>query len=299
MNNKFFAALILATLAFGACNKDTSIVNPSADTNVSSLSLSKAQEGELTDMLILGEDPSAIMSPALSSDLSLFMGDVAPSLSRHGHRDARRFMDISAIMYYRAALKADSTITDAQMTDIENAIDGSTAIRAAVFADTTLTSAERAATLKAEHERLMTIIAGTNGSGGILTADQVAKTEALLAQIEADRKLRHAEMLEQRIAALIAKWDVTLTLTADQKTQIADHLRAQDADIQAARTQYQYDPEGFRAAVLVIQTATQASIRALLTSVQQPLWDQIVAGGWTGWTRGGHDRGGHHGGHHC
>ena len=305
MNKTFFPVLLVLALAFGACSKDSTLVDPSTSGSNSSLSLTKSQEGELADILLLGEDPSSILTLAMSRQVSIFMCGIAPSLARHGHDDARHFVDIAAIMYFRAALRADSTITDAQKTDIMAAIDASTAARAAIFADTTQSSATRAAALKAEHDRLMTVIAGTNGSGGILNADQVAKTEVLLAQIEADRKLHHAEMLEKRIAALIAKWDAVLSLTDEQKIQISDLLRTQDADIQTAREQYQYDPEGFRTAVLAIQTATQASIKNLLTDTQQPLWDQIVSSGWSGWTDGGrgyHDggwpRGGHHHGHH-
>jgi hypothetical protein len=297
MYKTLFSLLLVTALILGACGKESTLVSPSTDDQSSSLSLTKSQEGELTDILLLGEDPSAIMSESESSLLSSFICDVAPSLARHGHDDARRYVDIAAIMYLRAALRADSTVTDEQRTAIETAIDASTTTRAAIFADSMQTAAERAAALKSEHERLMTQIAGANGAGGILTADQVAKTEALLAKIEAERQLHHAEMLEKRIAAQIAKWNVTLAFTDAQKLQIADLLRTQDANIQAARAQYQYDPEGYRAAVLVIQTATQAGIRAILDDTQKPLWDQIVASGWKGWTDGG-GRGGHHGHRH-
>jgi hypothetical protein len=295
MNRILIPALLIVAVALGACSKESSIVTPSTSDPYASLNLSKSQEGELTDMLILGEDPSAIMSSSSSSLLSSFMCTVAPSLSRHGHDDARRFVDIAAIMYFRIALQADSSIDDAQKTAIKNAIDASTTTRAAIFADSTQDAAARAAALKAEHERLMAQIAGTNGSGGILTASQVAATDALLAKIEAERQAHHAEMLEKRIAALITKWDATLALTVDQKLQIAALLRDQDTQIQAARTQYQYDPEGFRTKVLAIQASIQAGIRALLDATQQPLWDQIVATGWEGWVEGGRHGGGDRG----
>jgi hypothetical protein len=301
MHRSLFAALLVVALAFGACSKNSSINSPSVADGGSSLTLSKAQEGELADILLLGEDPASIMTLSNSSNLAVFLCSVAPSLGRDGHGNARQFVDIAAIMYYRAALMADSSITAAQKAAIKAAIDSSTSIRAAIFADTTQSSAVRAAALKAEHDRLMAVI---SGSSGILTASQVANTAALLAQIEAERQLRHTEMLEKRITALLTRWDATLTFTDAQKTQIADLLRAQDADIQAARAQYQYDPEGFRTAALAIQTATQASIRALLDAAQQALWDQMIASGWSGWTDGGKhggmgghgDRGGH-GGH--
>ena len=296
---KFILSLFIAAFALGACSEQSSVVAPTKSDGSSSLSLTKSQEGELTDMLILGEDPSAIIPSAKSADLSLFLFDVAPCLARDGRPDARRFADIAAIMYFRAALMSDSTVTDEQKSAIKSAIDSSTAIRAAIFMDTTLTSSDRAAALKAEHDRLMALIAGAGGTGGILTADQVSKTDALLAQIEAERKLHHAEMLERRIAALISKWSSVLTLTDSQKALIADLLRAQDADIETARAQNQYDPEGFRTAALAIQVATQQAIRDVLTDTQKPLWDQIVASHWTGWTDGGRGPGmGGHGGHH-
>jgi len=298
MHKALFATLLAATLVLGACSKDsTSINSPAASDGSSSLTLDKAQEGELTDVLTLGEDPTSIMSPSASAELSAFLCNMAPSLGRDGHGDARHFADIAAIMYYRAALKANANVSAEQKAAIKAAIDSSISIRAAIFADSLQTSAARAAALKAEHDRLMALIAGNGGAGGILTAAQVANTNALLAQIEAERALRHTEMLEKRIAALIARWDAVLTLTDPQKTQIADLLRAQDADIQTARAQFQYDPEGFRTAALAIQTATQAAIRALLDAVQQPLWDQIVATGWSGWKDGG-KHGGMGGGHH-
>ena len=309
MHRSLFAALLIAALALGACGKNSSINSPNTTGNSPTLGLTKAQEAELADVLILGEDPASIMSPSSSANVAAFLCTVAPSLTRGGRGDARRYVDIAAIMYYRAALMADTSISAAQMTAIRAAIDSSTIIRAAIFADTSQSSAARAGALKTEHDRLMALIAGTGGSGGILTPDQVAKTEALIAQIDAERALHHTAMLEKRITSLIAKWDAVLTLTDTQKTSIGDLLRKQDADIQAARAQYQYDPEGFRTAALAIQTATQASIRTLLDATQQPLWDQLVASRWSGWTEGGHmggdcgrggpgDRGGFGGRHH-
>jgi hypothetical protein len=298
MHKLLFAALLAAAFTFGACS-DNSGTSPATPSDASSsTTLSKAQEGELADVLTLGEDPASIMSPSSSAALSSFLCSLVPSLSGGGHGDARHFVDIAAIMYYRAALQANTDITPGQQTAIKAAIDASTTTRAAILADSTLTSADRAAALKTEHDKLMILIAGVSGSGGILTATQVTNTDALLAQIEAARQQHHAEMLEKRITAQIAAWDVILTFTDAQKTQIADLLRKQDADIQAARAQYQYDPEGFRAAALAIQTATQDAIRALLSDTQKPLWNDIVATGWTGWPDGGGRHGGHGGRHH-
>jgi hypothetical protein len=305
MKTYISATLLLTALLLSACDKNSSVTNPDSATGTSDVFStatvqSLAQEGELTDMLILGEDPSSLLGTTAGTHLTGFILGASPSIYKHGNRDARKYYDVAALMYLRAAIKANSDLTGEQIAAIKAAIDSSNTIRYGLAADTTMTSADRAPLLKAEHERLMLIIAGDASQAGILTAEQAAKTVALLAEIETARAAKHAEMLEKRIAAVIARWDETLTLTDDQKTQIAELLRLQDSDIQAARAQYEYDPEGFRAAALAIQTTTQNAIRALLTDVQQPLWDELVAEGWHCWAGGGpfEHHGEHHGGRH-
>lgn len=304
MKHSLFAALIVAALAISACSKDSSLNAPGAGSsdisaNAPALLTTASQEAELADMFYLDEDFSAIMSSDLSSKVNGFIDGVAPSLLDDRGVHPRRYFDMAALMYLRAALKADSTITQEQIDLIKAAINASNATRAVIAADSTLDATAKAAALKAEHDKLMEIIKGANNSGGILTAEQVAKTEELLAKIEAERQARHAQMLELRIAGQIARWNAVVNFTAEQKVSIADLLRAQDAQIQAARLQYKDDPEGFRAAVLAINQATLDAIRALLTTEQQALWDAMLAAGGTGGKDGGHrGKGGRHGGRH-
>ncbi len=304
MNRALFAVLIIAALAISACDKKTTVTEPAApQTNVNvgstlqSIPLTLAQQGEAVEMFYLGEDMSPVVGASANAQIYGVIADFSPMGGRGG-MDMRHFFDMEAMMYFRAAIQANSDLTDQQKTDIQNAINASTARRLAIVQDTTLDAAAKTAALKAEHDSLMATIKGANGNPGILTADQVTKTDALIAQIEAMRQQMHTQMLDLRIKWQVAMWDKVLNLTVDQKDQIDSLLHDQDKQIEAARTANAGNPEAFRQAVLAIQTATQTSIRALLTDAQKVLWDQMLSGkfpGGMGGDGGGmHHRGGRH-----
>ena len=187
MNKALFAVLIMAALTISACDKKTTVTEPATpqttqnvSSTLQSIPLTLAQQGEAIEMFYLGEDMTPVVGASAYSQLYGVITNFNPMGGRGG-MDMRHFFDMDAMMYFRAAIQANSDLTDAQKTDIQNAINASTARRLAIVQDTTLDAAARTAALKAEHDSLMATIKGSNGNPGILTAEQERKTDALLA----------------------------------------------------------------------------------------------------------------------
>jgi hypothetical protein len=183
------------------------------------------------------------------------------------------FTDISAIMYYRLIVAANPTIDTATTSAIKALIQASQATRSQIIqsnigADISVIKG----LLKAEHDKLIAAI------NALLTSDQLLAVNALQAKIATDRAAQRAKMDSIRISNEVSKLTTLLTLTSSQQTAITTILQNAYVQIDTLRQQYQGDPEGFRTALIALQTQTDAAIVALLTADQLTIWYQFNNG---------------------
>ena len=274
-------AILALAVSFSACNKDNSLTAPTTSGTSQStflksadqLNLSVTQLAFMDEMVYLNEDLGTLLTPAQISALNSAIADVTPNVRGCDGSIKNGFTDISAIMYYRLIVAANPTIDTATTSAIKALIQASQATRAQIIqanigADISVVKA----LLKAEHDKLISAI------NALLTSDQLLAVNALQAKIAAERAAQKAKMDTLRINHQVAMLTTLLTLDASQQTAITAILWDAYAKIEALRRQYQGDPEGFRTALIDLQTQTDTAISALLTTDQLVIWSQFNNG---------------------
>ena len=289
MRNILLTGLLVAALAFSACEKQSSINAPATSKNSTSLSkglvdlnLTNDQAAMITEAFYMGSDLNLILDQNQVSVFHSIVGESGSTLV-DPPPGPRFYFDMDALMWYRLILKANTDVTDEQKKLAQEAIDASNARRKEIISNTGLSAEEKKVQLREEHDALMTSL------NGIFVAEQLVKAQELKDQLEQQRKDRQAEMIDRMIQRQVDMWTKALTLSTEQQDLIKQILKTQYDALQKLREQFKGDPTGYRTALQQLQKDTDAAIRAILIGEQLVIWDKMHQ-------RGGGEKGGGTGG---
>jgi len=284
MKKILLPGLLVFALVFSACERQSSVNSPVANDNGVSLTktadqmnLSFEQMQQIDLMYYLGENLNTLLTPqqlTLLNTLSVQSGDV-DLLADPGDRIPRGALDMEAMLIYRLILQANPDMTDEEKAALKAAIDESNKARIAIMRDTNTDPETKKQLLADEHAKLMILLFGENGDGGLIKPDQVQKYQELRARLEQERKDREAKMIEARIDRQVQMWTKLLTLNEGQQLKIKEILTNQAAEIARLREEFKGQPDALRQALKDLQKTTNDLIYAELDETQKAIWDKM------------------------
>jgi hypothetical protein len=284
MKKILLPGLLVFALVLSACERQSSVNSPVASDNGVSLTktadqmnLSFEQMQQIDLMYYLGENLNTLLTPqqlTLLNTLSVQSGDV-DLLADPGDRIPRGALDMEAMLIYRLILQANPDMTDEEKAALKAAIDESNKARIAIMRDTNTDPETKKQLLADEHAKLMILLFGENGDGGLIKPDQVQKYQELRARLEQERKDREAKMIEARIDRQVQMWTKLLTLNEGQQLKIKEILTNQAAEIARLREEFKGQPDALRQALKDLQKTTNDLIYAELDETQKAIWDKM------------------------
>jgi hypothetical protein len=282
MKKVLFVMLAAAVIGLSACSDQSTNGPDNAATTstqlskaISNFNVTTSQMSVLDEMYYLNEDLSILLTPKqLNTFNTLSLNfDGGP-----GGPGNPRFpmMDMGFLMQLRLIFQANPDMDEARKTEFTNLMqtyqDELKLLLEKYRTDPTLDPTQLREELKALRDKYQALL------DGMLTDVEKKNVADLKAKIEAERQAMREKMQELRIQRQVEMWTKILGLTPDQAKTLADLLKARDADIQKARTEFATDPAGFRAQLILIQEQflTDVKTKLGLTEEQIALWERLM-----------------------
>jgi hypothetical protein len=279
MKRLIFGTVLLTAFVISACDQ-TAVNNPVEGSDkttfmkaLDQLQLSNDQCAQLDEFFYLDMDMSSLLTPQQERLINIMANSVNPHIL-NDRMDRRRALDLAAMIYYRLIVMANSDLPEETKMALRELIAASNQARLQIILENKGNPEVLKQLLAAEHARLI------EAMNALLTPDQLIRVQELKDKIELDRKDRRDKWIGNgvdRYVDMLTRW---LELTPDQAEQIKVIMTNQQAQIEALRMQYAGNPEGFRAALMELQAATNAAIVALLDKVQLEKWNRLMHPRW-------------------
>jgi hypothetical protein len=282
MKKVLFILLATAVIGLSACSDQST--NGPDNTAATSTQLSKAisnfnvttsQMSVLDEMYYLNEDLSTLLTPKQLNTFNTLSVNFDGGPGGPGNP---RFpmMDMGFLMQLRLIFQANPDMDEGRKTEFTNLMqayqDELKLLLDKYRTDPTLDPAQLREELKALRDKYQQQL------DGMLTDVEKQNVADLKAKIEAERQAMREKMAELRLQRQVEMWTKILGLTPDQVSTLTEILKARDAAIQAARTEFATDPAGFRAQLILIQDQFNADIKTKLglTEEQIALWERLM-----------------------
>jgi len=273
MKNIALSILLIAALAFSACEQQSDVNQPVTGTSnttllkaIENFDLSNEQMAQLDEMFWMEEDLTLLLDPAQTQALNNIIDGTAPGFA--GNRDPRHIgFDMGALMHLRLIVQANPDLDEETKQKLIDLIKESNEERMKIIEENRDNPELLRQLLQEEHEDLI------EAMNALLSTEELQNVEDLKEEIRQLREELRQKWVEMRIDHQLRIWKQMLDLTEEQVAAIRQILLDQHEAIRQARIENAGNPEALREEMKEILQGTDEDIRDVLDEEQIKKWE--------------------------